>query len=143
MVTSAWGGDDAAQGVAAADAQHRQSVRYHGGVAAHLDHRVDAVGRRQLAHRGHHVRRVAAGNVDHDIRAEPAGRREAVSHAVEADHAPGAAGLGDRARVQPQQAQPLDCHHVAHRDPRRLGDRDHGGDAAVDRGRLFVAQLLR
>ena len=133
---------DATEHVVPAGAQHLDARRDHARVAAHLDHGVRPFGLAQaldgldqlgLAHRR---------GVEDVVAAEALAQLLARGHRVQADHEPRAAGLGNRAGVQAQQAQPLHHHRVAHADLGLFGHADHGGHTAIHGGGLGVGELV-
>ena len=61
---------------------------------------------------------------------------------VEPDDKARAARLRHCAAIKPQKPKPLHHHGIAQRDVRGLRHAGHGGDTAIERRRLLVAQLV-
>ena len=135
--------DQPGQHVAPADAQHPHAARHHRGHSANLQHHVRPVRRRCTADRRHQRVLAHRAHVEGEIGPEPFGGPPAGGYRIEPDHPGRAPGLRDGAAVDPQQPQALYHHRLSDRDPGRLGDRDHGGHPAVERGRLLVGERVR
>ena len=112
------------------------------GHAADLDHGIGAVGPAQRPDLIDDRFRGNARDVDDMIGAEFFRDVEPACHGIETDDAARAARFGHRGTVQAEQPEALNDDGVAQRDFGGFGHRRHGGDAAIERRCLLVAQLV-
>jgi len=87
--------------------------------------------------------RAAARDVDGVIDAEFFGDREPPRHGIKPDHAARTARFRHGGAVQTEKAEALNDDGVAQRNFRGFRHRRHRRHAAIERRRLFIAQIGR